>query len=290
MIEGELTWQQFKSLDSIRNLNEGQQVQHYYKYLESLNEWINHQNKGPLVSNTASGPALLAGSVLFDTPEGSVYYYNTDTNASTQLNVPNTSSLYANDIAHTQNKLWLNTTNKISEWNITLNPFTATFSRLIDTPHNIGAGLGAIDDTTLITTNISTTPNTVVVLDITNNTATSTYKFDLTVGGSNRSIAGDILLTTTGKVITTNVGGGSTYATQYNYSTGIVEVDTQISPTISNAYGLYIENNNIYVMNFNGNVYQIDKTSPYTKTLVGNTGTTVYGASQVPSALTANFS
>jgi len=48
MIIGELTWQQFKSLDSIRNLNESQQIQHYYKYLTELNEWINHQNKGEL--------------------------------------------------------------------------------------------------------------------------------------------------------------------------------------------------------------------------------------------------
>jgi hypothetical protein len=48
MIVGELSWQQFKNLDSIRNLNESQQVQHYYRYLESLNEWINHQNKGRL--------------------------------------------------------------------------------------------------------------------------------------------------------------------------------------------------------------------------------------------------
>ncbi len=49
MIVGELTWQQFKSLDSIRNLNENQQIEHYYKYLVELNDWISHQNKGRLV-------------------------------------------------------------------------------------------------------------------------------------------------------------------------------------------------------------------------------------------------
>lgn len=46
MIVGELTWQQFKSLNSIRNLNESEQVKHYYQYLHSLSQWINHQNKG----------------------------------------------------------------------------------------------------------------------------------------------------------------------------------------------------------------------------------------------------
>jgi len=50
MITGELTWQQFRALDSIRNLNENQQMQHYYKYLTELNDWLSHQNKGRLIS------------------------------------------------------------------------------------------------------------------------------------------------------------------------------------------------------------------------------------------------
>lgn len=50
MITGELTWPQFRTLDSIRNLNENQQMEHYYKYLVELNEWIMHQNKGDLIT------------------------------------------------------------------------------------------------------------------------------------------------------------------------------------------------------------------------------------------------
>lgn len=48
MIIGELTWPQFKSLDSIRNLSESKQVQHYYEYLTWLANQYNHQNKGKL--------------------------------------------------------------------------------------------------------------------------------------------------------------------------------------------------------------------------------------------------
>jgi hypothetical protein len=48
MIIGELTWQQFKSLDSIRNLTESKQVQHYYEYLTWLENQYNHQNKGKI--------------------------------------------------------------------------------------------------------------------------------------------------------------------------------------------------------------------------------------------------
>lgn len=51
MIVGELTWQQFKSLDSIRNLNENRQIEEYYKYLVFLSDSIRHQNKGPLSQN-----------------------------------------------------------------------------------------------------------------------------------------------------------------------------------------------------------------------------------------------
>ena len=50
MIIGELTWPQFKSLDSIRNLNENRQIEEYHKYLVFLADSIRHQNKGPLLS------------------------------------------------------------------------------------------------------------------------------------------------------------------------------------------------------------------------------------------------
>jgi hypothetical protein len=52
MIIGELTWPQFKSLDSIRNLNENRQIEEYHKYLVFLSDSIRHQNKGPLLRNT----------------------------------------------------------------------------------------------------------------------------------------------------------------------------------------------------------------------------------------------
>lgn len=286
MIIGELTWQEFRNLDSVRNLNENQQMEHYYKYLTELNNWLSHQNKG---RSLLAGPDLVAASIIFNTNDKRVFTYNISTGTSTQLNIPNGSYIYTGDIAHTENKLWTNAGGLISEWNITLSPFTATFSRIITTPHNIGSGLGAINDTTLIATNVDVIPNTVVTLDITNDTATSTNKFNLTANATNRTVTGDILLTTTNKILVTNNGGSSKYITQFSYPAGTVEVDVEIGGTIIAAYGLYIENNNIYIVNSNGNVYQIEKTTPYGLTLVGSTGVGVNGASQVPSALTANF-
>lgn len=46
MIIGELTWPQFKTLDSIRNLNENRQIEEYNKYLVFLSDTMRHQNKG----------------------------------------------------------------------------------------------------------------------------------------------------------------------------------------------------------------------------------------------------
>jgi len=176
----------------------------------------------------------------------------------------------------------------ILEWNITLSPFNAVFNRTISLPHNIGPGLGAIDNTTLIAVNRDTTPDSVVTLDITTTSAVSTYEFDMIAG---RGVSGDILLTTTNKVIVTNNDGTNQFVTQYDYSSGSVEVDIQISPTMSQPWGIFQSNSEIYLMNgtSSNNVFHIDKNSPYNLTLTGDTGYSVFGASQVPSCITTNF-
>lgn len=287
MIVGELTWQQFRSLDSIRNLNENQQIEHYYKYLAELNNWINHQNKGNISSNTPSGPELPADSILFNGVTGGVYRYDPVAETSTLLTIPGTAVTYL-DIAHTQTKLWLNASGKVDEWNITLNPFTAAVSRTVGTPHTIGNGLGAINNTTLLGTNTATSPQSVVVLDITTNSAVSTYKFDLE---ANREVTGDILLTTTNKVIVLTTGAGAErYISQYDYITGIIELDERIDTSISNPSGVFIYDNKIQIIDSSGAIYLIGKVAPYSIALVGNTGVQVAGVSQLPEYLTTNFS
>jgi hypothetical protein len=239
----------------------------------------------PTVTPT-SVPIVPTCSVLFNSPDSPyVFFYDVLTNTTTPLNVP--SSYVASDIAHTTNKLWLGG-GSLKEWNITLSPFSAILNRTITLPHSIGPGLGSINDTTLIAVNSSTTPNSVVTLDITSSPAVSTFKFNMLSG---RSVAGDILLTTTNKVLITNNGSGGQYITQYDYITGAVEVDILISPTITAPWGVFQDNNQIYIMDGNNinNVFHINKDYPYVITLTGSTGYSVYGASQIPSCLTTNF-
>jgi hypothetical protein len=286
MITGELTWQQFRTLDSIRSLNENQQMEHYYKYLVELNDWISHQNKGAIPSDIPSGPELPADSILFNATAGGVYKYDPITETSTLLSIPGTAVTYF-DIGHTQTKLWLNASGKVDEWNITLNPFTAAVSRTIGAPHAIGNGLGVVNNTTLLATNTQVSPQTVVTLDITTNSATSTYKFDLEAG---REVTGDILLTTTNKVIVLTTGtGAERYISQYNYLTGVLEIDERIDNSISDPSGVFIYDNKIQITNSNGDIYLISKVAPYGISLVGSTGIAVSGVSQLPEYLTTNF-
>ena len=242
-------------------------------------------------STTTVGPINVPlCAVLYNDTDGLVYYYNLITDTSTLLPVPATSSMYNLDIAHTQNKLWTLSTNKLLEWDITLTPFTAVYNRNITLPHIVGVGLGAINDTTLISVNPLTTPQSVVTLDISITPATSTYKFDMI---ANRTVAGDILLTTNNKVLilTGSYIDGSQYITQYDYLTGSVEVDIQVSPTINNPFGLFEDSGDIYIMETfpPGNVYKIDLTPPYGLTSMGSTISYVNGASQLPSCLTVSF-
>jgi hypothetical protein len=156
-------------------------------------------------------------------------------------------------------------------------------------PNPIAPGLGAIDDTTLIAVRNDLIPRKVVTIDITTSTGVFTNKFDMILG---RYVSGDILLTTTNKVLITNSVGGSfdRYITQHDYTTGAVEFDILISPTINDPYGVFIDSGNIYIIDgISGTVYLINNVSPFNLTPVGFVQPNTNGASQVPSCLNANF-
>ena len=229
------------------------------------------------------GPILQQCSVLYNSLF-EVYYYNPTNNVSTRLDVIN--STYSRDIAHTTNKMWLAGNPNIGEWDINLNGFTSTFVRNIIMSHQIGAGLAVINNTTLITSNYTVFPNTIVELDITTNNAVSTEKFQLIAG---RVVSGDLLLTTNNKLIVTTEDTVNRYISQYNYLTGSLEVDSVIN--ITKPWGLYQDNNQLYIMDGEspGTLYNINLSYPYNLSLVVNIGRPVYGASQVPSCLTVEF-
>jgi hypothetical protein len=229
-------------------------------------------------------------SLIYNTNSPYYYSYDLSTNISTELGIIASSP----DIAHTQNKLWGYAGTTIKEYDITLSPWSLTFNRDIISPHPLGSGLGSISNTKLLSSNSNTSPATVVELDITTNNATSTILFTLS---SDRVVSGDLLLTTTGKVLVTSVSYNPTFKTflsQYDYSTGTLEVDVEITNFTPYPYGIFQSSGLLYITNVDGNVYNIPLNAPHTPVYVqtiqtGGGGYSVFGASQVPNCLTVNL-
>jgi hypothetical protein len=238
-------------------------------------------------------------SVLLIDTYGKTYAYNSTTNVSTLLPIPTT---FSSDIAHTATKLWFYVATgtggvNIVEYNITLSPFTATFSRNILLPvgFTLGAGLCAINNTTLISSNTppssAANPNPLEqIVQITlnsDNTTTITNLFSIQAG---RKISGDIIYTTDNKIILTTYtfpGPQSYYISQYTLG-GILEFDLDITTTSPFNLGIATINGGIYTFSYT-NLKQIGTTFPYNVTQINDTTIRVAGASQIPSCNNTSF-
>ena len=229
---------------------------------------------------------------------GGVFAYDVNSNISTPIFVPGSSN--SPDIAHTISRLWLLSGNTgFLEWDLKNAPsFSATFSRLLPYPTGYlpSNGLGAIDDNTILAVNVSGgTPHRVVEIDISGPNAIMTTKFNLP---SNRVVTGDFFLTTSRKFIVTLSLYPATifqyYISQYDYDTGLLDVEIELPSVLSSAYGIFEDNGKIYIgqANKNGNygdIYTIDTTYPYSVSLLQSSKLFIAGMSQIPSCLTVNF-
>jgi len=230
--------------------------------------------------------------------DGSVYSYDVDTNSATPLLVPGATS--SPDIAHTLNALWLISGNTgFSEWSIKNSPsFSATFSRYIPYPAGYvqSNGLGAINDYTILAVNTSGgTPHRVVEIDVSSPTATIKEMFSLP---SNRVVTGDFFVTTNRKFIATvslyPALPPTYYIAQYDYDTGLLDVEVQLPIGLSAAYGIFEDNGKIYIGQANkggnyGDIYTVNTTYPYDVSLLQSSKLFISGMSQIPSCLTVDF-
>ena len=219
-----------------------------------------------------------------------VYGYFTSTNTETNLSPYITgwvSSIFS-DNAHTSNKLWLLDisigSNNIYEYDITLSPFTGNYNRTISFGSTqFGPGLAAINDTTLISV---TGVTQVIEIDISGVSPSITNKFNIPL---TREVTGDFIYTTSNKLIVTTKDDGNEYISQYDYTSGVQEVDIQISPTITDAFGLYTEASKIHIVTLFGEVWTIDETTPYGLNFLQTSTLLFNGASQLPSCNIINF-
>jgi uncharacterized delta-60 repeat protein len=246
----------------------------------------------PTITPTHGAIIVPTCSVIYETPDGLIYAYDSTTNSSTLLNLGTSPAGASQDIAHTENKLWLYDDTHIYEFNITLNPFTSTFNRTISITNTLGYGLCAIDNTHLISTRQVSGISTVVRITLnSDNTSTFENLFSLPSG---RFVSGDFIYTTNGKIIVTTTKTSPTplsyYISQYAFTnnTWVLEFDQNITNTAPLPYGLATINNGIYI--FSGtNLKKINTTYPYEVTQVNNIGNGLAGASQVPSCSNVTF-
>jgi hypothetical protein len=242
----------------------------------------------------ASGFLVLqACSILYNrTKPRSLYVYNSTTNVSTLLDLDTSFIPFISpDIAHTVDKLWLYNSSVIYEYSLTLNPYTSTFNRSINLPVGVtlGAGLGAIDNTTLISSNTAT--NQVIQISLlSTNTTNIQSLFALPAG---RRIFGDLIYTAFGKIIVTTSTNNAPYnfwISQYNLigGTWVLEFDLDITTSATSPYGLAVVGNSLYI--FSGtNFRQINTSAPYNITQVNNVGVTIAGSSQISSCNLVDF-
>jgi hypothetical protein len=201
-------------------------------------------------------------SILYHNDDVVRYVDFQDITISPTVGVPGFVTSFGMAISST--KLWAINT-QINEWDVTLAPFSATFNRNIAFPGGFttSSGIIAIDNTTLIAVNDTPAPQKVVELDITTLTASVTNKFDLQ---TDRVAIGSFLYTTGGKLILINQDTISSdyYISQYDYSTGSLEIDDVISlPNEETPVTLNQCDCNIFITSSEGTVYTLNPSYPY---------------------------
>jgi len=226
--------------------------------------------------------------ILFSSNDNIYYSNRLEIPQLNQLDVPGyVSSL---GIAMTANYLWSIDGVDITQWDIALSPFSATYNTIINVPVGYIPGLGIVAKNSgiLISTDTGVSPNTVNELDITAVTAVATVMFNLQ---ADRTSVGNMLYTTDGKLIVINQDGVTSdyYITQYDYATGTVEVDLNIGSLAVTS--LYECNCDIYVTDANGNLYVVIKIAPYVLFDLGvNIGiSSISSATQVASCVVSSI-
>jgi hypothetical protein len=92
-------------------------------------------------------------------------------------------------------------------------------------------------------------------------------------------IAGDLIYTTNGILYTTTTDG---YLRAYDYNTGSVILSFNLLPNIPQPLGLFIDNDDLYITNANGDVWLFNPIAPYGISYVKNAGVYIAGASSAP--------
>ena len=245
----------------------------------------------PTVTPTPGLPCLDDCFVLLNVSD-TIYSYDITTNTTIYLNPFITGQIFqSGDIAHTANKIFMYGGNQIYEYTYINCPFSASLTRTINVPFfggGLGNGMGAKDNLTLIFGN---TLGFFVEVDITTTNGVMTNLFPL---HPNRVVSGDILYTTSlqPKIIVTynSTNTNQSFVTQYDYATGALEVDIDITSFIGLfPWGIFAVSGQVYIGSGTGPIWNINLNFPYTLTLIQNSGIGIGGSSSSPACSDVEF-
>ncbi len=220
---------------------------------------------------------------------GGLYSYNPNSNTSISLNLPQSLNILGQGIANTSNKLWISQdTGGIREWNITLNPWTAVWSRDISSPSanpSLGWLAGAlcvyrdpitntVNPNLLVAEGFDTGSGgfEIVLVDISGPTWFKTTIFNLNSLSNDRQIS-EVIMNNNGKMITIGFDTvtNQKYVTQFHYIGGSWQVQIDIPIPITTYIQSFFQwNNFFYIGAFTGELYTIQTSPPYTTSYLGN--------------------
>lgn len=197
-------------------------------------------------------------------------------------------------MANTDDKMWFLSSTGVTELDITIDPFTNTYSREVAINLDFNKEVFAINNDKLVVVAANTGTSTTYVydVDITGSTGNTTNLFEVLGSLSGSNFVRDIKVSTQDKVLLIGDSGiGNTYLQQYDYvSGGTLEVEISLSG-ISNVASIVESNDQLFILNNSNEVYQINLTSPYLITFV-KTSTTPIGfgrSSQKYGCITQKF-
>jgi hypothetical protein len=216
-----------------------------------------------------------------------MYLLNTLTGYTTSiLNTPE--FMAANGLAMTPLFLWSIDNTEFRQWDITLDPFTATYNREIAFPMGYVPGpITALNNDVLICVDNANAPTSVdiVEMNMTDVIGTSTLIFSI----PDITITSNLLYTFEGKLIFANQDliSGDTYISQYDYATTTLELYVNIGTTIVTS--MFECDCAIFFTDDSNITYNIRRESPYDITEVGTITIPIISATQPNTCIPNNL-
>ena len=209
-------------------------------------------------STTTAAPVIDDCCTALVSSGTSIYYHNLGQTMEL-VNVPDYTPGIG--IAVTGNYFWSVDT-EFHQWDITLLPFNATYNRDIAFPvgFTTSSGMTALNDEILIVVDDSSSPQVITEMDITEDIGIATPIFNLQ---ADRIAIGNLILTGNSRLLLINQDSitNDYYLTQYDYPSGTIEYDIQITSTTP--ANLYECNCWLFIVDTAGVSWLLDKTNPY---------------------------